>query len=346
MSREQAALSIAKDVAQVRRHARTVIDIGIPRSPLVRDNGNPLLDITAVVGPGAVNGYRFQESLLCEIGLRRTRPYSRSERRARATKSGMRPYVSLVPPRHSWCVMSREGYLRVAPVLFETLSAWMRDVTGRWGSLGFSVKTPRLYANRKNQLQFAEHYGTYPRGCRISVSRRDSFLVADLLAAERDDPFWEKQLSGLATLIMFAFKPLEEGWEGSFLRQKTVEYVREVLVHRLRRSLPTYMMWELPQYLSGEKGTRELRRYTARKYRLLPEVRELLAEVTGISQKEVPWQQRLADEALPGRAERMKDFLVRDISSLRSREDSKKHWVFELLPYQRVLIVRPQVKKS
>lgn len=323
----------ADDVRRVRLHAHAVITIGQEKTVSFVRNVQPMLDVVAVVGPTVYDGVSLFEAVLCEIGLHRSRPYARSERRGPGPS---RPYLSLVQPRHPYFALSAWQYRLVAPTLFSFLDGWMHEIIGRWSREPWAMfRIQRTFVSRpKFTLRQSDQVVSQPRGCRISVARKDRFLCADLFRTEMNDPFWQEQLQGLACLVELALTPLESGYKEPFKCNKEAREVREMLQVRMA-SMPVYIMAKLPSLFGSHKKSTS---------RLVREATELVADVTGTRNGDSSWQERIAASALPGFYDRTHCTIVRDISSLRNGGD-KPYAVFELLPEARRKFNRPRAKR-
>lgn len=329
----------AADVLCVRHHARAVITIDQQTVSSRIGSDQSKLDVVAVVGPTEFDGLSLPEAVLCEVGLHRARPYARSERRG---PGAIRPYLSLIQPRHPRFALSAWQYRLAAPALFLFLDGWMHEVVGRWfwGPQALLRIRRTFVRGPKFTLEQADQYVTQPRGCRISVARKDIFLCADLFRSEMCDPFWQEQLGGLASMVELALKPLESGYREPFRDNERVREVRAMLQARTEVSMPTYVMATLPRFL----GLNERRGA----YPLVGQVADLVADVTGIRNGGPSWQERVAASALPGFQDRAGGIMARDITSLRFNGSSgdKPYIVFELLPEARKKFRRPRVGRK
>lgn len=331
----------AADVRRVRHHARAVITIGqqgavsfVRNDQQDQQSDMPILDVVAVVGPTVHEGISLPEAVLCEVGLHRTHPYARSERRGTGP---VRPYLSLIQPRDPRFTMTAWQYRLAAPALFSFLDGWMHEIIRRWfWGPWASFRIWRTFVRRpKFTLQQSDQVVSQPRGSRISVARKDLFLCADLFRVEMNDPFWQEQLQGLACLVELALTPLESGYREPFKCNKEAREVREMLQVRMETSMPAYIMAKLPSLFGSHRKSTS---------RLVREATELVADVTGTRNGDLSWQERVAASALPGFRNRTCRTIVRDISSLRNGGD-KPYVVFELLPEARKKFERPQAKR-
>ncbi len=323
------------DVQRVRHYARAVITMGQQGAVSFVRNDQPMLDIVAVVGPTVHDGVSLPEAVLSEVGLHRARPYARSERRGKGTT---RPYLSLIQPRHPCFALSAWQYRLVAPALFSFLDEWMREVIGRWfwGPQAYIRILRTFVSHPKFTLRQTGQSVNLPRGPRISVALKDLFLCADLFRTEMSDPFWQEQLRGLAGVVGLALGPLEGGYQEPFRDNERVREVREMLRIRMETSMPAYIMATLPNFC-------DLNRLW-NKHRLTDQVADLVADVTGIRNGRLSWQERVAASALPGFQDRTNSIIARDISSLRFN-GRKPYIVFELLPEARKKFHRPRAER-
>lgn len=295
---------VARDVARVERHAAYVLQINGAGVEVVK-NQDPKIQVVAVIGPGSAFGQNFDRAVLLEVGIGRARPWQET---------------SSAPKRRPWFQMTPEQYLVVAPTLFRILqeevnrkvSAWKR---GPGNPIYLPVRKTHFYRNihpRSSQVHVQ-------RGCRFSVARRDWLLLADL--------YWgllhvseHRKIRGsgryLETVLTMACgkKNLRVAHEDLVLQ----------LAHRLdngsgRGSWPRYQVWAARKYgrqanLSG-----------------LPLLEQFLREQLDWHGEDMP-EEVIAEQALPGKEERVRGLCLRDISGTRSSESGKPYLVFEMLP--------------
>lgn len=255
------------DVARVRRHARYVITLARDGAVSVEDAvGDPLLNVVAVVGAGAVNGKEFDEALLQEVGLGRSKPYAAA-------------FVGRVHTTHrrAWARPTAEQYAAYAPELFRLLQRHVDEQVARWKcgpENPFYLPTARQFWFRKGRtLETDTKKRPQLRGLSFAVDARDGPLLRDVLWAERHmNPHLQRYLTGLAKFIDLRLKEYRKTWRrrrpfrtlrGAREVKETVEcrswlaphHRIDLLQEYLPRGRKNEFFWELCQLLgwTGER---------------------------------------------------------------------------------------------
>jgi hypothetical protein len=308
---------VAADVERIRAHAAIVLEL--KGSRVIRhDNPNPTLSILAVVGPGSYKGVTFPDAVLLEIGLGRGVPYhaARVPRKLRKKCD-----TSTLAQRWPVCQLDVRHYYRLSPMIFQIL----QEVTDRRVSTWkcgvdnpFIIRSPRTWYTKRNGLALEQTFRAFPRGCRFSVSKRDWPMLADIYWAQLNAVvngqrarFIDKLLSGYK-----AGSGLERGRYGRWLREE----LQTRCPRKGVRLVQPYVLVDLLHHLPhGNKN---------RHYQHLAQV---IGDVTGWSGGPTP-EQDLAGRTCPNPPRRLEDIRLRDISGLRSQDESKDHVVIELFP--------------
>jgi hypothetical protein len=229
---EMIARLVSQDVQRVKNQAAIVFEIEEGKIRFSR-NENPLLDIIAVIGPGWYSETKFNEAILLEIGIGKSRPYHLARRPGNLRKNGESSYL---PPRRKWFSLSQEQYCQIAPIIFKTLKELsLEQIQGREcnSSNPFYAPTSRLYWSRHQKSLF-ENENKIPcrPHTRFAVSLQDQFLISDVYCAEinLNRPL-RNQLAGLANFIDLYLAPYKNGFKRSFLTLKRVKNVQKRINH-------------------------------------------------------------------------------------------------------------------
>ncbi len=189
---------IEADVRRIRDHAAYVFTLNPNgKSFSLASNQGARLNVVAVIGPSIFEGSEIREAVLLEVGIGRTRPYSRSQGKNNGQK------LSEIPRRRKCFSLSPKQYRFIAPALFGLLSKIAADKVAAWEtppffraeieSFWFSTRRKRTLANPRTRA--------YPRGVWFTVLREDAFLASDLLWAERQNKILNRILDGLVGFI-------------------------------------------------------------------------------------------------------------------------------------------------
>lgn len=143
---------------------------------VVKSDENPegKLSIIAVVGEGTLEGVTYPLVLLCEIGLRRGKPYQRSRTQIK---------------RRPWFSMTVEQYQAAAPRIFSILQKITDKRIGAW-KFG-NRKNPRhvtislhRWSRRKRGMEIKKKQIGYLNSVRFSVLPKETLFTRDLYWAE------------------------------------------------------------------------------------------------------------------------------------------------------------------
>jgi hypothetical protein len=193
---------IRRDVELVKEGARFVLFI-LPDAKKVQivENNDPRLDVFAIIGPSYGFGRHWDEVLLTEIGISRTRPYNEARGLARQLEQ------SNIHERRKWFSLSQQQYQLVAPIIFKMMDVRAERIISFWktGSIenGFRIRTrSSWWSNHRKKLSFKSLYYAVPRGIRFNVSLKDEFFVRDVFWAEMNlNKRIKNQINGLAGFI-------------------------------------------------------------------------------------------------------------------------------------------------
>ena len=147
----------------------------------VNRNPNGKLSVIAVSGEGTFEGVCYPLALLCEIGLRRGKPYQRPCARDASGK--------LILWRRTWFALTFEQYQAAAPHIFSILQKITDETSRAW--LFGNRKSPRnvfvpiqRWNRKKRSVEAASKKVGYLNGVRFSVLPKEEFLIRDLYWAE------------------------------------------------------------------------------------------------------------------------------------------------------------------
>lgn len=270
---------IEQDVRTVKEEALGVFRIDSDSQKIeFIENKNPRLGVLAILGSGEGFGRKFEEVLLVEIGVSRTRPYHEARGLAR------KEHESNVPQRRKWFDLTQDQYKRVAPFVFKQIQLLTDKRVGLWKcgvDNPFCVKTSRHYWMRsKKKLFISEAYKPQVQGARFSISLKDKFFLKQVYQAELS-MFWKKRLEGLAKFIDLRLSSYRSnGYRRNFL---TLQGVRQILDILEYKKLPAYALEEMVNTYLPE----------GRKNRLFNEIVSLVGWNGDKSE-----ERRLAEEAI------------------------------------------------
>lgn len=193
---------IKGDVDLVKKEARFVLIISPDeRTVLVSENDNPRLDVFAIIGPSQGFNRHWDEVLLTEIGISRTRPYNEVRGLVRQLEQ------SNIHQRRKWFSLSQQQYLLVAPVIFKMMNVRAEKIISFWKTGSpeneFRIRTrSSWWSNHRKKLSFKSLYYAVPRGIRFNVSLKDEFFVRDVFWAGLNlNKRIKNQINGLAGFI-------------------------------------------------------------------------------------------------------------------------------------------------
>ena len=221
---------VHSDVEHVLKEARIVLTI---RGNAIIQTRNPAggLGIIAVLGPGDFNGQHFNQALLCEIGLVKSRPYHRANRPA--TKNSQGQYLS---KRRKWFSLNKSQYLLAAPIIFSLLRQLTnKAVSQRKANIDnpFYLPTSRHYFSRYHNTLFKSvSFQPQLQGSRFSICLEDEFFVRDIYWADLNNPATKNRLKGMAKFIDLYLSSYKKGFRRRFLKLKKVKKVQMFLYRR------------------------------------------------------------------------------------------------------------------
>jgi hypothetical protein len=231
----------AEDVTFVLKEARFVIRFNTNSSSwdfLENDSGR--LNVIAAIGPGIglpstpVAGQQFEECLLLEVGIGRTRPYH-----AGRNFDGPERRRLWVKKRRKWFTLTDEQYQNVAPFVFTTIQYLTNKRVKGWESPTFWLKGRRTYYSRANKRTFvSETYREQERGARFSVSPLDEQLTADIYAAQLRNPAVLRQIRGLRNYVELWLDRHRTGYVKKF---DTLKASSEIYTAVRQSLLPVYL---------------------------------------------------------------------------------------------------------
>jgi hypothetical protein len=236
------------DVALVKKEAKIVLDIskGVGNAEL-SENADGRLNVLAIIGPGVglpespIAGQAFDEALLCEIGISRSRPYARNF----LGKDGSKPYS--VGKRRKWFGLTDEQYLELGPVIFHYLQTLADMRIAEWKHPTYRIKSSRTYWYRRTSSLDQKDFKTLvDRGARFTVSTADSKILADVYRAEFDNRKIQRQMGGLSRQIDLLLHPYRRGFKKRFGKLAVARRVREVFQDS---SLSRYLKLEALTFL-------------------------------------------------------------------------------------------------
>lgn len=147
----------------------------------VKRNPNGKLSVIAVIGEGTFEGVCYPLAVLCEIGLRRGKPYQRPYARDASGK--------LILWRRTWFALTFEQYRAVAPRIFSILQGITDETSRAW--LFGNRKNPRAVSlpikrwnRKKRSVETVSKTVKYLNGVRFSILPKEEFLIRDLYWAE------------------------------------------------------------------------------------------------------------------------------------------------------------------
>lgn len=310
---------IGNDARRVKKEAAIVflIDRNGGNKVKILKNPESRLNIIAIVGPSQAFGRKFEEAVLCEIGIGASRPYHEA-RKPNGTRKEREPIN--IPARRKWFSLSQEQYLAVAPVLFRCLQELTNHKVSRWktghhNNNPFFIRSPRNYFSIRNKkLIRKETFRNFPIGTRYAVSIADKCLLSDIFWADLKSREWQ-----LRKLAKFVDKRLSPYRNGGYKKRKSFSKLEGV--KDIQRSFSTNKY--LSKYLLVEMMNKYLPRGVNNAF-----WRELcdLVEWDG---EELSEEHKLAASAHPDPELRLGGIQFRITTGLDRKKD---HIVLEVFP--------------
>lgn len=250
---------VAKDVAVVKKEAAMVICLNGGDFEIIR-NPEPRLNVIAVIGPGEAFGEKFNEALLCEIGIGQSRPYHEAKTPRKLRRHGESISISA---RRKWFYLSDEQYQQAAPITFSVLQEMTNHVVLGWkkGIFGddpwWIVAEESFFLKSRKKTKVREKSYAFPKGTRYVVSLEDRPFLFDVFSAEletnrgRLECLWryiDKRLSGIPPRKKKgrpkAFADVDKALDKKYLhRYFKLEVVRRFSSHRFFDALCASIDW-------------------------------------------------------------------------------------------------------
>ena len=153
---------LLRDVVKHKNHSRFVIILDDENKASLIENqpaegmSREIIPLIVVIGSGEYLGQNISETILLEIGLKRTRPY-------RPTLSG-----TFSREREPVCDINPEQQQAAFPIILECLEKHLLETRARW-----TAKSSRWFVS----------FGAYQveKGVQISVHKRDRWLYRECL---------------------------------------------------------------------------------------------------------------------------------------------------------------------
>ena len=230
---------VGSDVRTVVAEAQYLLWVHIDEQGkyVVKYEKNPdgKLSIMAVVGEGVLEGVTYPLALLCEIGLRRGKPYQRSR-----TQTKRRP----------WFSMTKEQYQAAGFYIFwllqkiadERICAWLFG--NRKSPRNVSISLQR-WSRRKGCMEIKKKQLSYLNGIRFSVLLKEDFIIKDLYWAEAyHNSDIQRITGGLVYFIKQVLAPYKNRRPNrkDFFSLKKTALMRDKL---LSSSLPAHLKYRL-----------------------------------------------------------------------------------------------------
>ncbi len=326
LSPQRIPILVENDVNVVKKNAKVVINISKLGLSYNQDGG---LGIIAIIGPGEFYGRRYEETVLCEIGLGRSRPYHSARKSKR-----------WIEKRRKWFSLTEEQYLVVAPIVFDILQKFAdeyekrremrRKEIGRENQPYLIPVVNNRYFNyckfrgvqkRKNLILKQFIFMPAIERARFAICVKDELFLRDIYFAElnqNDELRW--RLKGFIRFVDKSLSRYKKGFSRSFDKLGGVKDIERCIL-RSSLSRSPYLMVEALKYLN--KGA---------KNPLYPYYVECLIPWDGEPTRE----RQLADSALPKVVLRLGGIKLRVTTGLNGENKykiaSRDHIVFEVSP--------------
>lgn len=250
---------ITKDVKIVEKEARTILKISPDEKHIeIIGNLNPRLNVMAVLGPSWGFGRGWKKVLLAEIGISRTRPYSKARGLGRKTDE------SDIPARRKWFSLSPYQYQLVAPILFKRIEGIAYERVSSWRTGSFSKDKFLIPAKwhfwrrKKKRFQKAlierDSFFERLRGIRFAISLKDDFFIQDIYWAEGLNKNLERCIKGLVNFVDLRLNRYKQTYRGrkSFRKLKGAREVEQRLKESFLARFP-HLLIEVVRRLKEEK---------------------------------------------------------------------------------------------
>jgi len=242
LSPKDVARLVNEDVSIIQKEARFVIIIENNQA-IIRENSHGKISVIGIIGEGTLEGMCYPMALLCEIGLRRGKPYQRISSKKRDSKG------KLILRRRTWFSMTWEQYRVVAPCVFKILQHLADTTSAQWAT-GNRKNPYMIYGDCERRIEKAIRC---VNPVRFSVLPKDTFVVRDVYWAETHlNKAMLRGCEGLKVFISRCIYPwMNKGKKPhrkNFFSLKWPSITRD----KVRASkLPTYLvLWVVNKYFS------------------------------------------------------------------------------------------------
>lgn len=176
---------IKKDIERVKQHSIGFIKINKnSRFRLVANKEKVRLGLIGIIGPPEGFEDVFDEALLCEIGVGRTRPYTEAR--------GLKRVINElnIPARGKYFSLSKQQYQLIAPLVFELIEEMAYERVSRWKKGPFSEdpfwlpSSWHFWSKRGKKFHNRASWAIAVKGSRFSIALKDIFFVKDVYWAE------------------------------------------------------------------------------------------------------------------------------------------------------------------
>lgn len=298
---------VARDVAVVKKEAAIVVHLN-GNGVVINRNPEPRLNVLAVIGPGEAFGKKFEEALLCEVGIGKSRPYHMANKPRQSRTGGE---SAKVMPRRKWFYLSDKQYQQLAPIVFSVLQETTNQAVRGWKKSFFNnnpwyVPARRsFFLKRWKKVKTSEKAYAILRGTRYAVSLADRHFLSDIFSAELETN--QQRLSGL---------------------RRYLDKRLSIVARRKRNGRPkAFVDVEAAldkKYLSRYLAIEVLRRFVPW-HRFFDE----LCALVGWNGKDATPEHKLIAAALPRSEQRLNEIQIRVTTGLDQKKD---HIVFEVFP--------------
>lgn len=250
---------VKKDAELIKKEAVLVLRIKKNGDiEIVNEGSRKRINVIAVLGPAeeyaisdcVLRRFNFDEALLCEIGLRRNKPYNETQNRKRE-KEERKNFTK----RRKWFQLSKNQFVKVAPVIFQILQGITDKRVDGWkcGPRNpFWVKTKRYKVVKGGKI--LKSYSKSVKcncGIRFSISPKDYYFLSAVYWAEFNNPALGKYLGGLARFIDKRLSHYRNnGFRKDFRKLKGFQDVKKVV----SKISPYLIRKMLEEYLPGKEN--------------------------------------------------------------------------------------------
>ena len=241
-----------EDVRIVKNNAVIVMKISPDeKSPSVVENEKGRIKVIAVIGPADLawneQKIHFEETLLCEIGMIRTRPYRLTE-----GKKSERPTNKGLHSRSKRFSLTENQYRFIAPTLFNLVIEKAQKKCSKRLRKGWKIYADcSRWSKSQKKFESKKKLDWWPRGARFSISKKDELLLGDIYWASLQFPLLRKRINSVAGImglvlntarrkgIPFAkFQKSENGYELRSSINRIPAYTRKILAEKYLKKNP------------------------------------------------------------------------------------------------------------